>query len=92
MKTEKLTRKELIDKQLKQAFWDVEDRMQVIEEYDIKMGLPDGVSEPHTPYQGHLFCDYVLLGKDGKIMAVVEAKKTSVDAAIGQEQAKQYCY
>jgi len=92
LKTEKHTRKELIDKQLKQAFWDVEDRMQVIEEYDIKIGLPDGVSEPLTPYQGHLFCDYVLLGKDGKILAVVEVKKTSVDAAIGREQAKQYCY
>ena len=92
MKTEKHTRKELIDKQLKQAFWDVEDRMQVIEEYDIKIDLPENWGEPQTPYQGHLFCDYVLLGKDGKVIAVVEAKKTSVDAAIGREQAKQYCY
>ena len=25
-------------------------------------------------------------------LAVVEAKKTSVDAAIGREQVKQYCY
>ena len=33
-----------------------------------------------------------MLGKDGKPLAVVEAKKTSVDAAIGREQAKQYCY
>ncbi len=36
---------------------------------------------------GKQFSDYVLLGKDGKTMAVVEAKKTSVDAAIGREQA-----
>jgi len=28
----------------------------------------------------------------GKPLAVVEAKKTSVDAALGREQAKQYCY
>lgn len=92
MKTEKHTRKELIDKMLKVADWDVENRMQVIEEYDIKIGLPEDWGEPTTPYQGHLFCDYVLLGKDGKILAVVEAKKTSVDAAIGREQAKQYCH
>ena len=92
LKTEKHTRKEFIDKMLKEADWDVENRMQVIEEYDIKIGLPDGWGEPLTPYQGHLFCDYVLLGKDGKVLAVVEAKKTSADAALGREQAKQYCY
>ncbi len=92
MKSEKHTRKQLIDIQLTQAGWDIADRSQVIEEYDIKVGLPDDVAEPQTPYQGHLFSDYVLLGKDGKILAVVEAKKTSVDAAIGREQAKQYCF
>lgn len=92
MKTEKHTRKSLIDTQLKQGGWDITDRTQVIEEYDIKVGLPDGVKEPQNGYQGHQFSDYVLLGKDGKVLAVVEAKKTSVDAAIGREQAKQYCY
>jgi type I restriction enzyme R subunit len=92
LKTEKHTRKELIDIQLKLSGWDVNDRSQVIEEHDIKVGFPEGVTDPQTPYQGHLYCDYVLLGKDGKILAVVEAKKTSVDAAIGREQAKQYCY
>ena len=50
------------------------------------------VQEAINPYSGHQFSDYVLLGKDGKPIAVVEAKKTSVDAAIGREQAKQYCY
>ncbi|NEW85343.1 MAG: DEAD/DEAH box helicase family protein [Mariniphaga sp.] len=45
-----------------------------------------------TPYAGHQFSDYVLIGKDGKTLAVVEAKKTCVDAAIGREQAKQYCH
>lgn len=92
MKTEKHTRKSLIDIQLKQAGWDITDRSQVIEEYDINIGLPDGVKEPQNEYQGHLFSDYVLLGKDGKVLAVVEAKKTSVDAAVGREQAKQYCF
>lgn len=92
MKDEKRTRKEIIDIRLKKAGWDVSDRTKVIEEFDIKVGLPEEVNEPLTPYQGHQFSDYILLGRDGKPLAVVEAKKTSVDAAIGREQAKQYCY
>jgi len=89
MKNEKLTRKEIIDKRLKQAGWKVTDRTQVIEEFDIHLTV---VEEPATPYAGHQYSDYVLLGKDGKSLAVVEAKKTSVDAALGREQAKQYCH
>lgn len=89
MKNEKLTRKEIIDHRLKQAGWNVTDRTQVIEEFDIHLTV---VEEPTTPYAGHQYSDYVLLGKDGKPLAVVEAKKTSVDAALGREQAKQYCY
>ncbi len=89
MKNEKLTRKEIIDQRLTQAGWNVTDRTQVIEEFDIHLTI---VEEPATPYAGHQYSDYVLLGKDGKPLAVVEAKKTSVDAAIGREQAKQYCY
>ena len=92
MKNEQYTRKEIIDKKLQSAGWNVADRSQVIEEFDIEVDLPDGVKEPQTPYQGHQFSDYVLLGRDGKPLAVVEAKKTSVDAAIGREQAKQYCF
>lgn len=90
MKNEKLTRKEIIDLRLKKAGWTVTDRTQVIEEFDI---IVDNnlVQEAPTPYAGRQFSDYVLLGKDGKPLAVVEAKKTSVDAAIGREQAKQYC-
>jgi type I restriction enzyme R subunit len=89
VKNEKLTRKEIIDQRLKQAGWNITDRTQVIEEFDIHLTV---VEEPTTPYAGHQFSDYVLLGKDGKPLAVVEAKKTAVDAAIGREQAKQYCY
>lgn len=89
MKNERLTRKEIIDNRLKQAGWNVTDRTQVIEEFDIQLTV---VEEPTTPYAGHQYSDYVLLGKDGKPLAVVEAKKTSVDAALGREQAKQYCY
>ena len=90
-RTEAQTRSELIDSQLAQSGWNVKDPAQVIEEFDILTPLPMGVAEPRTPYEGHQFSDYVLLGKDRKPLAVVEAKKTSKDAALGREQAKQYC-
>lgn len=91
MGNESHTRKEIIDKRLKLAGWNINDHTQVVEEFDISVPLPDGVSEPQTKYQGHQYSDYVLLGKDGKPLAVVEAKKSAVDANIGKEQAKQYC-
>jgi type I restriction enzyme R subunit len=88
---ESKTRKELIDLQLKEAGWDVDDMTQVVQEFDIIVNN-NIASEPRTKYSGHQFSDYVLLGKDGKTLAVVEAKKTSKNAEIGREQAKQYCY
>ncbi len=91
-RTEAQTRSELIDSQLAQSGWNVKDPTQVIEEFDILTPLPLNVAEPRTPYEGHQFSDYVLLGKDRKPLAVVEAKKSSKDAALGREQAKQYCY
>ena len=62
MKTEKETRKDIIDKKLLQAGWKVGDRTQVIEELDIEVGLPEGIREAIAPYQGHQFSDYALLG------------------------------
>lgn len=91
-KSEAQTRSELINQQLNLAGWNVNDSTQVIEEFDILTALPEGVTEPRTPYEGHQFSDYVLLGRDGKPLAVIEAKKASRDAALGREQAKQYCY
>ncbi len=92
MKSEAGTRKELIDGKLYAAGWDVCNLTQVAQEFDIIVPLPKGVLEPRTPYEGHQFSDYVLIGRDGKPLAVVEAKKTLKDPAIGREQAKQYCY
>lgn len=91
-RSEAQTRSELIDKQLGISGWNVKDPTQVVSEFDISVPLPDGVAEPRNSYEGHQFSDYVLLGKDGKPLAVVEAKKSSKDAALGREQAKQYCY
>ena len=91
-RTEAQTRSEVIDRQLAQAGWNVKDPAQVISELKILLASTKGVAEPRTPYQVQQFSDYTLLGKDGKPLAVIEAKKTSRDAAIGREQAKQYCY
>ena len=84
------TRKELIDQQLEEAGWQLNDPTMVVEEFqlgDINWQADD--TEPR-PY-GNGFSDYVLLGKDGKPLAVVEAKRSSRDAENGREQAKQYC-
>ena len=86
--TEKQTRQELIDLALQNAGWDVNDRTKVISEYYFVKTTY--VAESIKSYQNQ-FVDYILLGKDGKPIAVVEAKRTSKDAQLGQEQAKQYC-
>lgn len=92
MSNEKTTRKDIIDKHLYDAGWNVDDKTQVIEEYETIVVSDNSLSEPNVQYKTNFFCDYVLLGKNGKPLAVVEAKKTFVDAAIGREQAKQYCH
>ncbi|WP_305531186.1 DEAD/DEAH box helicase family protein [Sulfuricurvum sp.] len=74
---EKITRKQLIDQRLMQAGWHLEDRTLVVEELYLATT--------------NEYVDYVLYAKDGKPFAVIEAKKTSKDAELGREQAKQYC-
>ncbi|MBI4125695.1 MAG: DEAD/DEAH box helicase family protein, partial [Deltaproteobacteria bacterium] len=90
-RTEAKTRQDLIDKKIEAAGWTIKDKSQVIEELDISLeqaGFPK-VAEPKTPYEGHRFVDYGLL-HNSKPIAVIEAKKTSRDAQLGQEQAFQY--
>ncbi len=88
--SEAKTRQDIIDLRLAKAGWDVHNPSQVTSELDIWVGLPEGVEKPDHEYQGFQFADYALLGEDGYPLAVVEAKKTSKDARIGQEQARQY--
>jgi type I restriction enzyme R subunit len=85
------TRQQLIDQQLRLAGWNVRDPSQVIQELDIVVadGVRGAVREAARPYEGHQFADYGLMLR-GRPAAVVEAKKTSRDARVGQEQAKQY--
>jgi len=78
---EAATRKQLIDLQLAQVGWDVSNNQQVTLEEKVL----------HQPTQtGVGFADYVLWDDNGKPLAVVEAKKTAVDAEKGRHQARHY--
>jgi type I restriction enzyme R subunit len=79
------TRKWLIDRDLRMAGWDVPPGIASND------SVGQEVEVPHQPTQsGKGYCDYVLWDDNGKPLAVVEAKKTQVDARAGQEQAKLY--
>ncbi|MBN8506533.1 MAG: DEAD/DEAH box helicase family protein [Burkholderiales bacterium] len=79
------TRKWLIDRDLRMAGWDVPPGTASNE------SVGQEVEVPHQPTaSGKGYCDYVLWDDNGKPLAVVEAKKTLVDARAGQEQAKLY--
>ncbi|MBV8780933.1 MAG: DEAD/DEAH box helicase family protein, partial [Phycisphaerae bacterium] len=86
---EAMTRKRIIDLDLKRAGWALNQPRD--REYEVT-GMPkrsgelsDGVSGG-----GKGFIDYVLWGDDGKPLAIVEAKKTMRNAHEGQQQAKLY--
>ena len=89
--TEAQTRQRIIDKKLHLAGWNVTDTSQVLQELEIDVPGASGTraAEPTSPYAGHQYADYALL-LHGKPVAVVEAKRTSKDAALGKEQALQY--
>lgn len=88
---EQATRKHLIDQKLVEAGWDVENPSEVVQEFHIpKVEQTGGVQEPIVPYGKNRFADYILKSRDGHPLAVVEAKRTSVDAEAGEEQAKRY--
>jgi type I restriction enzyme, R subunit len=83
--TEDNTRKWLIDRDLRLAGWDV----------PAGTASNDSVGQEvevlHQPTASTVgYCDYVLWDDNGKPLAVVEAKKTTVDARQGQRQAELY--
>ena len=74
------TRKIYIDTMLEDAGW-IENK-NWINEYEI----------PGMPNKSEVgYADYVLMGDDGRILAVIEAKRTCVDVAKGRQQLKLYC-
>ena len=79
------TRKWLIDRDLRMAGWDVPPNLASNDHVGQEVEV---LHQPTATGKG--YCDYVLWDDNGKPLAVVEAKKTSVDARTGQEQAKLY--
>ncbi len=73
------TRHYLIDVELRRAGWPLNQGRE--REYRVT-GMPDA--------EGIGYADYVLWGDDGKPLAVVEAKKTTVDPRVGEQQAELY--
>lgn len=77
------TRAQLVDTQLAHAGWN-KSRRSLIEEFFLT------AQENEAGYNAQQFADYVLLGSDGKPLAVVEAKRTSRDELAGKRQAADY--
>ena len=76
---ESTTRRLIIDLALQRAGWPLDQEHD--REYEVTgMPNPSGVG----------YADYVLWGDDGKPLAVVEAKRTTVDPTKGRQQAKLY--
>jgi type I restriction enzyme R subunit len=80
---EAATRVNLIDGQLAVAGWSAS-RRTLIEELLLI------AQEPESRYGEKQFADYVLLGSDGRPIAVVEAKRSSRDELAGKRQAGDY--
>ena len=85
--SELATRKLYIDLYLREAGWDVLTAENTI--IPGKAGIEIEV-EGMPNAEGIGFCDYVLYGKDGKPLAIVEAKKTSVSPQVGRHQVMLY--
>lgn len=88
--SEAQTRKERIDAALADAGWKVNNPYQVVQEFVVSVVEDVAGTYQNEKVNKTQFADYVLLGKDGKPLAVVEAKRGSKDARVGEEQAKQY--
>lgn len=73
------TRKTYIDLLLREAGWTLDPARN----FEIEVtGMPNN--------EGTGYVDYVLWGDDGKPLMLVEAKRTTRDAKVGQQQAKLY--
>ncbi len=91
------TRKEIIDRELSKRGWDLKNPSQVIVEFEMESRFPEEnkikvqAEEYGTSFSGKEFADYLLLSRDGATpFAVVEAKRTSKNPRLGQQQAVGY--
>lgn len=90
------TRKQVIDKALLKANWSKNGPCRYVEEYEMEKAWgADTTAEGSPDYKledqkDHEYADYLLLSRDEKPLAIVEAKRTSKSARIGQKQADGY--
>jgi type I restriction enzyme R subunit len=89
------TRRDKIDNLLEKSGWIIKDRTRVYEEVDTKQSdfisaIYKTVSQTLKDPEKHAYADYVLLDSKGFPLAVVEAKRSSIDALLGQRQAEGY--
>jgi len=100
---ETTTRKGLIDPALQEAGWDINDPDQVGIEIPVEGFDPQAwkalearlrrLGEAGVPYEVELpkgISDYVLYRPNGEIIAVVEAKRTSIDPRLAEAQTQFY--
>jgi type I restriction enzyme, R subunit len=101
--TEAETRKTLIDPALTRAGWDLDDANQVRFEIPVDDVSPAAwqvlqeklkrLGEQGVPFKAELpagISDYALYRENGEILAIVEAKRTSVDPRLAVPQAEFY--
>jgi type I restriction enzyme R subunit len=80
-KSEAKTREDLIDPAIEKAGWKLNDKTQV----DIEIPVDGHKAEP---WNG--ITDYVLFRENGEVLAVVEAKKTTHQPRLAQQQTEHY--
>ena len=85
--SETATRKLYVDRYLEEAGWEVLDKENVA--LPGKAGIEIEVQGMPNP-KGLGYCDYVLYGRDGRPLAIVEVKKTSADPEKGRHQVDLY--
>lgn len=86
MSSEAQTRANLIDKELIECGWNVQDITKVVQEYEI--ALDDDL--PPFFDRTKRFVDYALLNKTGHIIAIVEAKREKKAVGSAKTQAEYY--
>ncbi len=81
------TRRIYVDTYLREAGWEVVDQEHVVAPGKAGIEIEvQGMPNPH----GVGYCDYVLFGRNGRPLAVVEVKKTSVSPTKGRHQVDLY--
>lgn len=85
------TRRMYIDMLLEEAGWEVMTQKGIVAAGKASIEIPvEGMPKDATNPSGIGYCDYVLYNVDARPLAIVEAKRTTVDAKAGRHQAELY--